>query len=110
MKTIRDIFEKLFRLVYPHKDPILLKRIYGMPETLDLNVRMTQDGWFVVSSPNLPGLITQARDHQELIEMVNDAVLTYFDVPRRDADIVYDQIKLGDTLIQYKMKLQTKAA
>ncbi len=110
MKNFRDIFETLFRFIYPHKNPIFIKQTYGLPESLDLNIRMTEDGWFVVTSPNLPGFVTQAKDQQELIEMVNDATLTYFDVPRKEADIIYDYVKFGDKVIEYKAKLQTKPA
>ena len=94
--------------MYPHKNSAAVKREYGLPESLNLQVRLTSDGWFVVQSPDLPGLITQAQNQEELIEMVNDAVLSYFDVPRREADIVYDQFTLGDQIIQYKGKLQTR--
>jgi len=81
-----------------------------MPDSLQLSVKLTPEGWFVVTSPELPGLITQAESREELIEMVNDAVLTYFDVPKRYADIVYDQLKIGGETIQYKGELATKAA
>ena len=110
MTKFRDIFDRLFRLIYPHKNPVVIKQIYGLPESLDLNIRVSEDGWFVVTSPNLPGFVTQAKDHQELIEMINDAALTYFDVPRKEADIVYDYLQLGDQRIQYKAQLQTKPA
>ena len=100
---------QIFRTIYPHKNPRAIKREYGLPENININVRLT-DGWFIVSSPELPGLITQARNQQELIEMINDAVLTYFDVPKREADIVYDRFTVGDEVIQYHAKLQTQNA
>ncbi len=106
---MKTIFNSVFRTLYPHQAPEAIKRHYGLPETLNLVVRL-EDGWFIVTSPELPGLVTQARSHEELIEMVNDAVLTYFDVPRRQADIVYDQFTLGDQMVQYRGQLQTKLA
>ena len=110
MNELKELTEKAFRFLYPHKNPMLVKREYGMPETLNLNIRLTEDGWFVVTSSDLPGLITQARNHQELIEMFNDAVLAYFDVPRKEADIVYDRLNMGNQVIQYRAKAQTQAA
>lgn len=66
------------------------------------------DGWFCASSPDLPGLVTQARSQKELVEMVNDAVLCYFDVPRREADIIYDKIIFGGQTVSYDGELQAR--
>lgn len=105
-----DIFHQLFRVIFAHDDPYQLKKKYNLPEKLNLLVRLTPDGWFVVTSPELPGLVTQAKSKEELLEMVNDAVLTYFDVPKRKADIVYNQLNFGDETIEYKGQLVTLAA
>src|SRR3989338_2286766 len=106
---MKTIFQSVFRTLYPQQTPGAIKRQYGLPGTPNLTVRFV-DGWVVGASPELPGLVTEARSHKELIEMVNDAVLTYFDVPRREADIVYDQFNLGDQVIRYECKLQTRTA
>jgi predicted RNase H-like HicB family nuclease len=107
---MRAVFEKVFRSIYPSKDPVEIKRRYNLPDAIILNVRL-EDGWFIVSSPELPGLVTQARSQEELVAMVNDAVLTYFDVPRREADVVYDRlVDNSGQLIQYQAKLQTQIA
>ena len=42
--------------------------------------------------------------------MLNDAILTYFDVPKREADVVYDRVTVGDQVIQYRAQLQTQHA
>ena len=42
----------------------------------------TSDGFFA-EVKELPHCHTQAKTFHELVEMVNDAVLTYFDVPER---------------------------
>ncbi len=81
-----------------------------MPESINFTIRLTPDGWFVVKVPELPGLITEANNHQGLLEMMNDALLTYYDVPRKEADIVYDRINVGNQVIQYQGKLQTREA
>lgn len=104
-----EYLNKILRSLFPQKDPILVKKQYKLPNALNLNFKFSQDGWFVVTSPDLPGFITEAKSKDELIEMVNDAVLTYFDVPKMDADIVYDQLKLGNETIQYKGVLMTQA-
>lgn len=98
---MHGFFHQIFRFIYPHKDPRQLKRRYGLPETLNINVRISPDGWFVVTSPELPGLVTQAQDHHELLVMLNDAILTYFDVPKKEADVVYDRVTIGDKAIHY---------
>lgn len=107
---MNSLFQSILRAIYPHKDPVWIKREYNIPDTIKLSVHLTQEGYFIVTSPDLPGLVTEARNHQEMIEMVNDAVLTYFDVPKREADIVYDQFSIGNQLIRYEGKLQTRVA
>ncbi|MFA6503390.1 MAG: hypothetical protein WCT54_00295 [Patescibacteria group bacterium] len=96
-----DLFKKIFRAAFPHKNPILVKKEYHLPETLSWTIRLTPEGWFVATSDELPGLVTQARSQQELIEMTNDAVLTYFDVPKKEATMVYNQMNLGNHVVLY---------
>jgi len=103
-------FHSLFRVLFPQQHPSDIKKRYHLPEALNLHIKLGTNGWFIVTSPDLPGLVTQAKSQEELIEMVNDAVLTYFDVPKRAADIVYNQLNLGNQLIEYKGKLATKTA
>lgn len=110
MYSLKSFSERLFRLIYPHQNPAQVKREYGLPETINFNIRLTSDGWFVVHFPDLPGVVTQARSHGELIEMINDAVLTYYDVPRRKADIVYDSFNLNGEQLQYQAELKTRHA
>jgi len=107
---MNNFFEKILRVIYPHKNPVVIKREYNLPDALNLRIELTQDGYFVATCPELPGLVTEANSYQELVEMVNDAVLTYFDVPRKEADIIYDTFNLGGKVIQYEGKLQTKLA
>lgn len=102
--------KRAFRVLFPHQNPEEIKKKYHLPATLDLEIKLTPDGWFVATSPELPGLITQARSKDDLLEMINDAILTYFDVPKREADIVYNQFTLGGETIQYQGELATKMA
>lgn len=82
-----NLFKKIHHNFFPSKDPKVLTNKYGIPKTINLHWD-TRDGYFVVTSPEMPGLITEARSHQDLIEMVNDAVLSYYDVPETDAKII----------------------
>lgn len=104
------IFDKAFRALFPHRNPVEVKREFKLPESINFSLRVTPDGWFVVTMPDHPGLVTEANSHRGLLEMINDAVLTYYDVPKRKADIVYDRLNVGDTVIQYQGQLQTKHA
>ncbi|MEK6953093.1 MAG: type II toxin-antitoxin system HicB family antitoxin, partial [Nanoarchaeota archaeon] len=70
----------MFKL-FKKENPRAVKTKYNIPKTIKLSTEITPDGWFLVTSPELPGLITQARTAKELLEMVNDAILTYYDVP-----------------------------
>jgi len=107
MKSLR---QKLYRALFPVRNVADIKRKYGMPDLLNLVVRVDENGWFVVQVPELKGLVTQARSMDELVEMVNDAVLCYFDVPRREADVVYDLFQIGDRVLEYRGQLQTQPA
>ena len=107
MKSLR---QKLYRALFPVRNVSEIKRKYGMPDLLNLVVRVDENGWFIVQVPELKGLVTQARSMDELVEMVNDAVLCYFDVPRREADVVYDRFQIGDRVLEYRGQLQTQPA
>lgn len=78
---------------FTKKDSRTIKAKYNIPDEIKLNYQV-KDGWFLISSPDLPGLVTQARTAKELLEMVNDAILTYYDVPKKEAKEVFDMIKL----------------
>ncbi len=51
-----------------------------MPNRLTLEIQKSEDG-FWAKVKELPHCYTQARDFFELIEMVNDAVYTYLEIP-----------------------------
>lgn len=101
------MINKFFRFFFPQAHPADIKRKYKLPESISLNIELTKDNWYVAESPDIPGLFTQARSQEELLNMVNDAVLTYFDVPKREADYVYDQLQIGDEVVRYQAQLKT---
>lgn len=59
---------------------------YNLPKKIEVVVHKAKEGGFVVEFPNLQGCFTQADNLFELDQQVTDAVLTYFDVPRKDAN------------------------
>ncbi len=89
------MLNKIYRMVFPPKHYEEIRIKYNIPKDIAINVRLTQDGWFVLSSPDLPGLITEAPNGKELIKKFNDALLTYYDVPRREGDVVHNRLHLG---------------
>ena len=58
---------------------------YNLPKKIEIVVHQVKEGGFVVEFPSLQGCFTQASNLFELDQQVTDAVLTYFDVPRKDA-------------------------
>lgn len=54
-----------------------------LPEKLEIEIHRAQEGGFWAKVKNLPGCNTQGENFFDLIEMINDAVFTYFEVPER---------------------------
>lgn len=88
------------------ESPQVVKAKYNIPDKIKLSIEITRDGWFLVTSPELPGFVTQARNAKELLEMVNDGILTYFDVPKREAKEIFDVINIDGhgTIMSKKVK------
>jgi len=84
---------KLFRIIWPQKNPQVVKEQYGIPQDIRLKIQLTPKG-LIATCDDLPGFITNAKNPQELLEMVNDGILEYFDVPKLEADYIYDQLNL----------------
>jgi predicted RNase H-like HicB family nuclease len=99
----RNIYYKIYRQFREPLMPHQIKAKYGIPDKINYKLRLTEDGWFVVTSPDYPGLITQGRNGPEILDMVNDAVLTYFNVPRKEGDVVFNMMEIdGHGQIVYK--------
>ena len=54
-----------------------------LPREITVKVARSTDGGFSAEALNFPNCFTEADTFSELIEMVNDAVYTYFDVPKK---------------------------
>lgn len=87
------MFNKLFRLFFPAQHPADISKEYHIPSQIRFKFQ-SKDGWIIATSEDLPGFITEARNPKELLEMVNDGILTYFDVPKRVGDVVHDQMTI----------------
>lgn len=88
------MLNQIFRFFYPAKSAEEIKKTYNIPDKFNLHIRFTNDGYFILTCEELPGLITEAKNGKELIKMFNDAVLTYYDVPRRIGDIVHNKMDI----------------
>lgn len=54
-----------------------------LPRNIAVEIHRADEGGFWARVKNMPGCVTQAENFLELVEMVNDAVFTYFEVPRK---------------------------
>lgn len=61
-------------------------RKYHLPKRVEVVLHKAKEGGFVVEFTELPGCFTQVQDLSQLHENVTDAILTYFDVPRKEAN------------------------
>lgn len=108
MRHLQQMFNQAYRYFVVQKNPLDIKRKYGIPDKLNWSVELTPDGWFVAECKELPGIFTQAQSKKELLDMVNDAVLTYFGVPKKESDYIYNEFRLtGNEVIRYEAQLQT---
>ncbi|MCR4328681.1 MAG: type II toxin-antitoxin system HicB family antitoxin [Patescibacteria group bacterium] len=66
------------------KQIVEINRLRGLfPKSIRVRVERSADGGFCAEVKTFPGCVTEANTFSELIEMVNDAVRTYFEVPER---------------------------
>ncbi|MCD4705428.1 hypothetical protein K8R66_05125 [bacterium] len=91
---MNNIYNKIFRVFVPAKSALEIKNKYNIPSELSMKIRFTENGYFVLTCNELPGLITEAKNGKELIRMFNDAVLSYFDVPKLEGDIVFNKLDI----------------
>ena len=55
----------------------------SFPQELSVSIMRSEEGKFVARIDTFKGLFTEGNDFSELMEMVNDAVKTYFEVPKK---------------------------
>lgn len=60
-----------------------LEYIMLLPRTLSVDIYRAAEGGFWAKIRALPGCNTQGEDFIDLVDMLNDAVFAYFDVPQK---------------------------
>jgi predicted RNase H-like HicB family nuclease len=83
-----------------------VRKKYQLPTSIKVNVEKTSSG-FIAKVENCPGLITYGDTFPKLIENVNDALLTYFEVPRNAAKKV-NFMYVPRALLSQKARKQKK--
>lgn len=61
---------------------VLIANKGKFPDNISVSITPSQDRGYIVNITDLPGCITQAENGKEIFEMVNDALYTYFEVPK----------------------------
>lgn len=64
----------------PNEREVLRLRA-SLPPAIPVHVERSEDGGLCATVTSLPGVRTEADTFSELIDMVNDAVLTHFEIP-----------------------------
>ncbi len=66
------------------KDIKEINRLKGLfPDELMVYVRASEDGGLVCEIKTFQGCFTQGENLFELVQMINDAVYTYLDIPQK---------------------------
>ncbi len=100
------MLNKIFRLLFPAHLPVDIVKQYDIPSQIRFKFQ-SRNGYIIATSDDLPGFITEARNPCELLEMINDGILTYFDVPRRVGDVVHDRMTIdGYGTVSFKENAQ----
>ena len=84
---------------------VLYSLKYKLPDKLEVEIKELEDGYYFANVKNVPGCSTQAQSPEELFEMVNDAIYTYFDVPEQYQPFVQAYIPSENVRKKYGMKL-----
>lgn len=76
------IFFVMRKLTKKENETIL--KLRGLfPSTIKVRVTRSADGGFFAEIINFPGCLTEADAFSELVDMINDCVKTYFDIPQK---------------------------
>lgn len=58
---------------------------YNLPSSIKVSLKKSKKSGFIVILPDYEGAISYVENLSELVDVVNDLVLTYFQVPRKEA-------------------------
>lgn len=84
---------------------IRIAKKYQLPTQINLKIQKSEDG-FYAEFVDQPELWTEAKTLASLIDMVTDAILTYYDVPRKIAK-QYNAYYLPKQLIPTENRLMS---
>jgi predicted RNase H-like HicB family nuclease len=70
----------MVKLTKKEKEKIMKLRAQ-FPQRINVSIRHGEDWGFVARINNYPGCLTEGNTFSELIEMINDCVYTYFEIP-----------------------------
>lgn len=65
----------------PKREKELIKYLMILPRKLEVEIHPAEEGGYWAKVKGLPGCVTQGENFFDLVEMINDAVFTYFEVP-----------------------------
>ena len=100
-----------FKKIFPNRqiEPEVIVAIKGkLPDGILVKFHKSKDGGYWAEIKNLPGCITQAKNGQELFEMVNDAVYTYYDVPEEYLPYIQTYLPPEDIRNEMRIKIPDK--
>ena len=84
-----------------------LKDKYKLPDKLKVLIIKSKSGGLTAKLVDYPGCITHAQSMGELIENLNDAILTYFEVPRNEA-VMANFVYVPKPALKFVAKPQNK--
>jgi len=61
---------------------VLQSIIWKLPDRLDIQIKKSRTGSLYATIKELPGCFTQGDSGPEIYTMINDAIYTYFEVPK----------------------------
>jgi hypothetical protein len=105
------MLNKIYRFFYPGKNPLEIRKNFNIPENIKFNLEMFSDGYIVISSDELPGFVSEARNSSEILDALNNALMVYFDVPKKYGDIAFPALNIeGHGTISYENKNKLQLA
>lgn len=69
--------------ISPKEKEKIISLIKLFPAKISVTIHRSEDGGFWAEINDLDGCATQGETLSELLEMINDCVYTYFDVPKK---------------------------
>ena len=95
----------IYRSFYPGKSDFEIRKEFNIPDNIKFNLELLPDGFIVITSSELPGFISEAKNSSEILDALNNALTVYFDIPKKAGDIVFPILNIeGHGTISYQNK------